>query len=154
MKPMPYNTFWTLANKLSHQRHDLSYHPCCDTWTKSFCKARLTHKETITWRKLIASLDSDIKDKKDALKLKLIQDKCKVNVVLNQPCSAQSSHFIDNELTHQQHNLDLSSEVIQANLELQQDLQNGQTPDHSMPDCSMLYLTRFQSREPLFRSAT
>jgi hypothetical protein len=124
-----YNSFWTLANRLLRQRHDLAYHPCCDSWTKSYNKARSTHIEKVPWRKLMASLDPKIKDKKQALKMKLVEDQCRLNVVLNEPCGAKQN----SQLASQFHKPVFFPQETQASLANPQLSSSGQTQTQVVP---------------------
>jgi hypothetical protein len=85
-KKITFEDFWVLAIKASKHRNTPSYHPCCDTWSTRFSKSKCSHRQSVTWKKMMASLDRSIENKKQALQVKMREDGLQIPILLNQPC--------------------------------------------------------------------
>lgn len=87
---LPFDQFWELASKKNMKGNALAYHRCCDVWsTRNSKKFRDSHIEIALWRQVMMTLDRSIDDKKQALRTKLIEQRRRTTVIINQPCQVQ-----------------------------------------------------------------
>ena len=82
-----FDSFWDLATALNQARNSLSYHICCDVWSKRGSKRyRKLHKQELKWNQVMTSLSKEVPDKKLALQAKMIEEGWRIPVLLNKPC--------------------------------------------------------------------
>lgn len=82
-----FEQFWKYSNAAAIQGNDVSYHPCCDSWTsRNSKKAQASHQETKKWRNIISELDCDFKERKAAMKATMSAENMKMKVVFNMIC--------------------------------------------------------------------
>ena len=85
--PLPFEELWRVATAAAAARNGLCYHPCCDVWTTRSAKLkRDSHKQKLLWQNLMSMLDKSVADKKKALEAKMVEERWRLHVVLNESC--------------------------------------------------------------------
>ena len=97
--------------------NNLFYHSCCDVWTTRDAKPkRVAHKNHLAWRKLALTFDKTIEDRKQALLAKMTEEGWRINVVLNECCSALSSSISKQQTDLRLHQPGIHPQDLQADL--------------------------------------
>jgi len=103
-KTLAFQDLWNMAVAASNAHNGLAYHPCCDSWTTRASKTkRKSHRQKLQWRELLATLDRDAEDKKQALLVKMTEEGWRIPALLNQSCSARSRSSIGVQTLFQHH---------------------------------------------------
>lgn len=92
--PLPdFETFWTFATQRADSSNDLSHHSCCDVWTtRKAIRLKATHSQETRWRIILARLPPGDVEKKIAFRTMMIEEGWKLQVSLNQSCTARHNH--------------------------------------------------------------
>ena len=90
MKLLTFDELWQMADSGSIAGNSVYYHPCCDVWTTKASKAkRASHSKYLKWGKLLLTLDKSFEDKKQALHVKMIEERWRLPALLNEACQNQ-----------------------------------------------------------------
>ena len=91
VKHLDFDSFYQLATDSNRTCNSLSYHSCCDVWSKRGSKRlRSSHRQELKWGQVMTSLLKDFPDKKLALQAKMVEEGWRMPVLVNQPCQARA----------------------------------------------------------------
>lgn len=110
-------TFEQLWEKVNASSNGIYYHLCCDVWTTRSSKAkRASHIKFLQWRKIMASLDKNMDDKKQALLAKMTEEGWRNPVVVNQVCQTQPATTVPTQFPFRLHNQSLQPQDLHVRL--------------------------------------
>lgn len=115
---LPFDEFWEMVACLGEAGlKSLFYHSCCDVWTTKAGKTKGTsHKNRFAWHKLALTFDKTIEDKKQALLAKMTEEGWRLDIVINESCTALSSPILQQKIVSILHQPDIHPQDLQADL--------------------------------------